>query len=169
MARVTGIGGVFFKSTGDHAALAAWYQKHLGMSLESWGGAILNEGDLDIVRCSIHGNEADYAGAIFNRSAGADLEIFNSTISNNTAKRQHGGLVNNHFNFENNPSGGEVHLWHTTIGENKASGSGSLPLGRRSPSAPMPLVMPSAPTCVNTAPTSAPFSTSWGTTTWPPP
>jgi len=41
MAKVTGIGGVFFKSTGDHAALAAWYQKHLGMPLESWGGAIL--------------------------------------------------------------------------------------------------------------------------------
>ena len=52
---------------------------------------------------------------------------------------------------------------------NKASGSGSLPLGRRSPSAPMLLVMSSAPTCVNTAPTSAPFSTSWGTTTWLPP
>ena len=41
MARVTGVGGIFFKSTGDHAALAAWYQKHLGMSLEAWGGAIL--------------------------------------------------------------------------------------------------------------------------------
>ena len=41
MARVTGIGGVFFKSTGDHAALAAWYQKHLGLQMEDWGGAIL--------------------------------------------------------------------------------------------------------------------------------
>lgn len=41
MAKVTGIGGVFFKSTGDHKALAAWYQKHLGLPLESWGGAIL--------------------------------------------------------------------------------------------------------------------------------
>jgi len=41
MAKVTGIGGVFFKSKGDRAALAAWYQKHLGMPLESWGGAIL--------------------------------------------------------------------------------------------------------------------------------
>lgn len=41
MAKVTGIGGVFFKSTGDHAALAAWYRKHLGMPLEDWGGAIL--------------------------------------------------------------------------------------------------------------------------------
>ena len=41
MAKITGIGGVFFKSTNDSAALAAWYQKHLGMSLEGWGGAIL--------------------------------------------------------------------------------------------------------------------------------
>jgi predicted enzyme related to lactoylglutathione lyase len=41
MARVTGIGGVFFKSRGDHAALAAWYAKHLGMQLEPWGGAVL--------------------------------------------------------------------------------------------------------------------------------
>ena len=41
MAKITGIGGVFFLSKGDNAALAAWYQKHLGLSLESWGGAVL--------------------------------------------------------------------------------------------------------------------------------
>jgi predicted enzyme related to lactoylglutathione lyase len=41
MARITGIGGVFFKSTSDPKALAAWYQKNLGMSLEPWGGAVL--------------------------------------------------------------------------------------------------------------------------------
>lgn len=41
MAKVTGIGGVFFKSKGDRAALAAWYQKHLGFKLEDFGGAIL--------------------------------------------------------------------------------------------------------------------------------
>src|ERR1043166_273766 len=41
MAKVTGVGGVFFKSKGDHKALAAWYQKHLGMPVESWGGAAL--------------------------------------------------------------------------------------------------------------------------------
>jgi predicted enzyme related to lactoylglutathione lyase len=41
MAKVTGIGGVFFKSRSDNKALAAWYQKHLGMALESFGGAIL--------------------------------------------------------------------------------------------------------------------------------
>jgi predicted enzyme related to lactoylglutathione lyase len=41
MARVTGIGGVFFKSTSDHKALAEWYQRHLGIGLEPWGGAVL--------------------------------------------------------------------------------------------------------------------------------
>lgn len=41
MARITGVGGVFFKSRGDHAALAEWYRKHLGLTLEAFGGAIL--------------------------------------------------------------------------------------------------------------------------------
>ena len=42
MARVTGIGGVFFKSRNDAKALAAWYQEHLGITLDDWGGAVLN-------------------------------------------------------------------------------------------------------------------------------
>ena len=41
MAKITGIGGVFFKSKSDHKELAAWYNKHLGMPMESWGGTIL--------------------------------------------------------------------------------------------------------------------------------
>ena len=41
MAKVTGIGGVFFKSTSDHKALGEWYSRNLGIQLEPWGGAIL--------------------------------------------------------------------------------------------------------------------------------
>jgi len=41
MARVTGIGGVFYKAKGDKTALAAWYRDHLGLELEDFGGAIL--------------------------------------------------------------------------------------------------------------------------------
>jgi catechol 2,3-dioxygenase-like lactoylglutathione lyase family enzyme len=41
MAKVTGIGGVFFKSRTDRDALAAWYRDRLGLRLEEWGGAIL--------------------------------------------------------------------------------------------------------------------------------
>ena len=42
MAKITGIGGVFFKAKGDAAALAAWYRDNLGVPLEAWGGAALN-------------------------------------------------------------------------------------------------------------------------------
>ena len=42
MAKVTGIGGVFLKSKGKSANLAQWYQKHLGMPLAEWGGAVLS-------------------------------------------------------------------------------------------------------------------------------
>lgn len=38
--RVTGIGGIFFKARGDKAALLAWYQRHLGIDCEAWGGTV---------------------------------------------------------------------------------------------------------------------------------
>ena len=41
MAKVTGIGGVFFKSTNDNKALARWYQEHLCIQLEDFGGAVM--------------------------------------------------------------------------------------------------------------------------------
>jgi catechol 2,3-dioxygenase-like lactoylglutathione lyase family enzyme len=37
MTRVTGIGGIFFKSK-DPDGLREWYRKHLGINVESWGG-----------------------------------------------------------------------------------------------------------------------------------
>jgi predicted enzyme related to lactoylglutathione lyase len=40
MARVTGIGGVFFKAK-DPTALAAWYQEHLGVPFDSKMGCAI--------------------------------------------------------------------------------------------------------------------------------
>ena len=37
MKRVTGIGGIFFKAK-DPVALRTWYQKHLGIDVQDWGG-----------------------------------------------------------------------------------------------------------------------------------
>lgn len=37
MARVTGIGGIFFKAK-DPDALRAWYRRHLGLDIQDWGG-----------------------------------------------------------------------------------------------------------------------------------
>jgi len=43
MARITGIGGVFFKAR-DPKTLAAWYRDHLGLDVQDWGGAALRWG-----------------------------------------------------------------------------------------------------------------------------
>jgi predicted enzyme related to lactoylglutathione lyase len=37
MTRVTGIGGIFFKSK-EPDRLREWYRKHLGINVENWGG-----------------------------------------------------------------------------------------------------------------------------------
>lgn len=46
MKRVTGIGGIFFKSE-DPKALGAWYRDHLGLDVCEWGGALLRWGGPD--------------------------------------------------------------------------------------------------------------------------
>lgn len=43
MKRVVGVGGIFFKAK-DPAALNAWYEKHLGMKFEPWGGVVFQDG-----------------------------------------------------------------------------------------------------------------------------
>ncbi len=40
MARITAIGGIFFKSP-DPKALAVWYSDVLGVAVEGWGGAMI--------------------------------------------------------------------------------------------------------------------------------
>jgi hypothetical protein len=37
MARVTGIGGIFFKAR-DPDGLRGWYRRHLGLDIQEWGG-----------------------------------------------------------------------------------------------------------------------------------
>lgn len=44
MQRVTGIGGIFFRAQ-DPAALRAWYQAHLGVDVQPWGGAVFSWSD----------------------------------------------------------------------------------------------------------------------------
>lgn len=46
MKRVTGIGGVFLKAA-DPDRLHNWYQAHLGMRREDWGGVIFHWKDAD--------------------------------------------------------------------------------------------------------------------------
>jgi predicted enzyme related to lactoylglutathione lyase len=44
MKRVTGIGGIFFNAK-DPVTLRAWYKQHLGIDVQSWGGAAFSWSD----------------------------------------------------------------------------------------------------------------------------
>ena len=62
--RVHGLGGVFFKAR-DPAALAQWYQRHLDLDVQGWGGALLrwNRADrgADVVTvCAQFGDDIEY-------------------------------------------------------------------------------------------------------------
>jgi predicted enzyme related to lactoylglutathione lyase len=46
MKRVTGIGGIFFTAN-DAPALQAWYQRHLGIDVQGWGGTAFTWTDDD--------------------------------------------------------------------------------------------------------------------------
>ena len=46
MKRVTGIGGIFFKAK-DAPALQDWYRRHLGIDVQTWGGAAFDWTDAD--------------------------------------------------------------------------------------------------------------------------
>ena len=71
MAKVTGIGGVFLKSRGEGKTLAAWYEKHLGMKLEDFGGVILQWQD----------DKAEDKGMTVWHTADSDSEWFSPSES----------------------------------------------------------------------------------------
>ena len=134
MARVTGVGGIFFKSTNDNNALAAWYQKNLGMKLEPWGGAILKWPD----------DKADDGGLTVWHVAGKDSKWFSPSSSSfmvNYRVDDLGGLLaqlrasgveviqgpesheNGKFAWIMDPEENKVELWEPKAWDDKNKGA----------------------------------------------
>ena len=59
MERVVGIGGIFLRSA-DPEALRAWYETHLGIPIESWGGNVFVAEAGDATVWSIFPGESEY-------------------------------------------------------------------------------------------------------------
>jgi predicted enzyme related to lactoylglutathione lyase len=59
MARVIGIGGIFFKAR-DPGAMREWYRKHLGLDIESWGGLAFTANAGDVTVWSIFKETSEY-------------------------------------------------------------------------------------------------------------
>lgn len=130
MAKVTGIGGVFFKSKSDPKELAAWYQKHLGMTLEPWGGAALRWPD----------DQAEDKGVTVWHVAPADTQWFapsNASFMINYRVDDLDGLITNlraagveilqgpeshengKFAWMVDPDGNKVELWEPMLWDEK--------------------------------------------------
>jgi predicted enzyme related to lactoylglutathione lyase len=134
MAKITGIGGVFLKSTGDSKALAAWYQQHLGMPLADWGGAVLRWPD----------DKAEDRGVTVWHLAGKDSKWFSPSESSfminyrvddldeMLAQLRAAGVqvVNGPESHENgkfawimDPEGNKVELWQPMLWDEKNKGA----------------------------------------------
>jgi predicted enzyme related to lactoylglutathione lyase len=130
MAKITGIGGVFFKSTSDHKQLAAWYARHLGLVLEPWGGAILKWPD----------DKADDGGLTVWHVAAKDSDWFSPSPSSFMinyrvddldallAQLREGGVEiikgpesedNGRFAWILDPDGNKLELWQPITGDDK--------------------------------------------------
>lgn len=130
MAKITGIGGVFFKSKGNGAALAAWYREHLGMTLEDFGGAVLkwpddraedqgltvwHVADRDTEWFSPSGSSfminyrVDSLDEILEQLRASDVEIIGGPESHENGK----------FAWIMDPDGNKLELWEPMIWDGK--------------------------------------------------
>jgi len=130
MAKITGIGGVFLKSKGTSAELAAWYQKHLGMPLEDFGGAVLRwpddraeDGGLTVWHLADSDSQwfspssssfminyrVDNLGEMLAQLLADGVEVFSGPESHENGK----------FAWIMDPDGNKVELWEPMIWDDK--------------------------------------------------
>ena len=134
MAKITGVGGVFFKSKGDGKELAAWYRKHLGLPLEDWGGAILRwpddkaeDGGLTVWHVAAHDTKwfrpsqssfminyrVDNLGELLQQLRAAGVEVIQGPESAENGK----------FAWIMDPDGNKVELWEPKLWDEKNKGA----------------------------------------------
>ena len=127
MAKVTGIGGVFFKAKSDPKVLSAWYEKNLGIEMKPWGGAVLRWTD----------DQAEDKGATVWNLAKADSEWFPGPLMINYRVDDMAGLLeqlrrndvpiakgpeyheNGAFAWVMDPDGNKIELWEPKIWDDK--------------------------------------------------
>lgn len=126
MKRVTGIGGIFFKSV-DPKALGAWYKAHLGVDVNDWGSALFHWGGDDsepgMTVWSPFAQDTDYmqpssASFMINyrvENLGSLLEALRAEGCNVVDKTEHS--EHGKFGWVIDPEGNKVELWEPPKGQ----------------------------------------------------
>ena len=128
MKRVTGIGGIFFKAK-DPVALRAWYQKHLGIDVQEWGGAAFRWGDSDgnplmgTTIWNVAGAEGDYyapsTSSFMINYRVADLESLLQALRDegcNVLEKADDSEYGK-FGWVMDPEGNKIELWQPPEGQ----------------------------------------------------
>jgi predicted enzyme related to lactoylglutathione lyase len=128
MNRVTGIGGIFFKAK-DPVALRTWYQKHLGIDVQVWGGATFRWADdkgNPVIGTTIW-NISDASGHYFDPSSSSfmvnyrvdnlhaliyELRKEGCNVLDKTEESEFGK-----FGWVIDPEGNKVELWEPPMGQ----------------------------------------------------
>jgi predicted enzyme related to lactoylglutathione lyase len=120
MKRVTGIGGIFFKAK-DPVALRAWYQQHLGIDVQAWGGAAFTWQGSETTIWSISGaDETPSDSAPFTINYRVDdlpallqaLRDEGCQVLDKTDDSEYGK-----FGWVIDPEGNKVELWQPPAGQ----------------------------------------------------
>ena len=121
MERVTGIGGVFLRSS-DPAALAAWYGEHLGLEVEAWNGAVLRWSGGESTVWAAFPAATEYFGrpeqqAMVNYRVG-DLDAMVAQLrAAGVAVDEPQETENGRFAWATDPEGNRLELWQPPPGE----------------------------------------------------
>ncbi|HYV18767.1 MAG TPA: VOC family protein [Verrucomicrobiae bacterium] len=126
MKRVTGIGGIFFRAK-DPVALGAWYKTHLGIDVQSWGGAAFRW--VDAAGAPVNGTTAWCVGNGQNFAPSQAPFMVNYRVADLhgllAALRKEGCQVLDktdeseygRFGWVMDPEGNKVELWQPPEGE----------------------------------------------------
>jgi hypothetical protein len=96
------------------------------------GGGIYNTGTqggglLQIYNCTLSGNRAGHGGALYNEGVGAEVHMYNSTISGNSSEAEGGAI----FNVGYSTAVGTIKILNSTLSGNSSGvyGEGIFNLG----------------------------------------
>ena len=127
MARVTGLGGVFFKAR-DKAALADWYRRHLGIPVEDGGWALFRWRDhADPARpaetvWAIFEEKSDYFGSAGQRAminyrvAELDAVLAGLRAEGVSVDDRVEETAEGRFGWITDPEGNRIELWQPPPG-----------------------------------------------------
>ena len=122
MERATGIGGVFVRSP-QPDALRAWYAEHLGLELQSFGGAVLTPSGGETLTWAVFAGDTDYFGSREQQvmvnyrvrdldAMLAQLRAARVPVDERVAESEHG-----RFGWATDPEGNRFELWQPPAGD----------------------------------------------------